>query len=135
LTLFVIVRGHDDYGNLFMHLQGNTLIDWLHVSKYPLSLVIHAAGTGLDGHRAVVTDAAGIAQQNHQSQQPGAAVRPNRAVFLPRSLRRTVLKPHGSLEQTYAIALADADHSVSHLPHLPRVEMASSAKLVALSLV
>ena len=39
LTLFVIIRGHDGYGNLFMHLEGNTLIDWLHVSKYPPSLV------------------------------------------------------------------------------------------------
>jgi uncharacterized membrane protein len=38
LTLFVIVRGLDGYGNLFMHLEGNTLVHWLHVSKYPPSL-------------------------------------------------------------------------------------------------
>lgn len=47
LTLFVIIRGHDDYGNLYMHLQGNTLIDWLHVSKYPPSLVYTLLELGL----------------------------------------------------------------------------------------
>lgn len=47
LTLFVIIRGHDNYGNLFMHLEGNTLIDWLHVSKYPPSLVYTLLELGL----------------------------------------------------------------------------------------
>ncbi len=47
LTLFVIIRGHNNYGNLFMHLEGNTLINWLHVSKYPPSLVYTLLELGL----------------------------------------------------------------------------------------
>ncbi|UJP06168.1 MAG: heparan-alpha-glucosaminide N-acetyltransferase domain-containing protein [Nitrosomonas sp.] len=38
LTLFVVVRGIDGYGNMYMYLEGNTLLHWLHVSKYPPSL-------------------------------------------------------------------------------------------------
>ena len=38
LTLFVVIRGLDGYGNMFMHLEGNALTHWLHVSKYPPSL-------------------------------------------------------------------------------------------------
>lgn len=44
LTLFVVIRSFDGYGNLFMHLEGNTLVQWLHISKYPPSL----AYTGLE---------------------------------------------------------------------------------------
>ncbi|OQW43096.1 MAG: hypothetical protein A4S08_10390 [Proteobacteria bacterium SG_bin4] len=47
LTLFVIVRGLDGYGNLFMHLEGNTLTHWLHVSKYPPSLAYTLLELGL----------------------------------------------------------------------------------------
>lgn len=47
LTLFVIIRGYDGYGNMYMHLEGNTLIDWLHVSKYPPSLVYTLLELGL----------------------------------------------------------------------------------------
>ncbi len=47
LTLFVILRGFDGYGNMFMHLEGNTLIYWLHVSKYPPSLAYTLLELGL----------------------------------------------------------------------------------------
>ncbi len=38
LVLFVVIRGLDGYGNMFMWLEGNTIVHWLHVSKYPPSL-------------------------------------------------------------------------------------------------
>ena len=38
LTLFVIIRDMNGYGNMFMYLEGNALVHWLHVSKYPPSL-------------------------------------------------------------------------------------------------
>jgi len=38
LLLFVIIRGLDGYGNMFMLLNDNSIIHWLHVSKYPPSL-------------------------------------------------------------------------------------------------
>lgn len=47
LTLFVVIRGLDGYGNMFMHLEGNTLIQWLHVSKYPPSLAYTLLELGL----------------------------------------------------------------------------------------
>ncbi|MDO9312467.1 MAG: heparan-alpha-glucosaminide N-acetyltransferase domain-containing protein [Nitrosomonas sp.] len=42
LVLFVLIRSSDGYGNLFMHLEGNTLVHWLHISKYPPSLAYTA---------------------------------------------------------------------------------------------
>lgn len=47
LTLFVVVRGLDGYGNMFMPLEGNTLVHWLHVSKYPPSLAYTLLELGL----------------------------------------------------------------------------------------
>ncbi len=47
LILFVVIRGLDGYGNMFMHLEGNTLIQWLHVSKYPPSLAYTLLELGL----------------------------------------------------------------------------------------
>lgn len=47
LTLFVVIRGLDGYGNLFMHLEGNTLVQWLHVSKYPPGLAYTLLELGL----------------------------------------------------------------------------------------
>ena len=38
LLLFAVIRGFDAYGNMFMQLAGNTIVQWLHVSKYPPSL-------------------------------------------------------------------------------------------------
>ncbi len=47
LALFVIIRGLDGYGNMFMALQGNTLVQWLHVSKYPPSIAYILLELGL----------------------------------------------------------------------------------------
>ena len=47
LTLFVILRGFDGYGNMFMQLEGDTLVHWLHVSKYPPSLTYSLLELGL----------------------------------------------------------------------------------------
>jgi len=47
LTLFVVIRGADGYGNMYMQLEGDTLINWLHISKYPPSLVYTLIELGL----------------------------------------------------------------------------------------
>lgn len=47
LILFVVIRSFDGYGNLFMTLEGNTLMQWLHISKYPPSLAYVALELGL----------------------------------------------------------------------------------------
>lgn len=38
LAAFVAVRGLDGYGNLLLHRDDGSLVQWLHVSKYPPSL-------------------------------------------------------------------------------------------------
>jgi uncharacterized membrane protein len=47
LVLFVLIRNSDGYGNLFMYLEGNTLVHWLHISKYPPSLAYTVLELGL----------------------------------------------------------------------------------------
>ncbi|WP_348225613.1 heparan-alpha-glucosaminide N-acetyltransferase domain-containing protein [Nitrosomonas sp. Is79A3] len=47
LVLFVLIRSIDGYGNLFMHLDGNTVVHWLHISKYPPSLAYTMLELGL----------------------------------------------------------------------------------------
>ncbi len=47
LLLFVLIRGIDGYGNMFMLLEGHTVIQWLHVSKYPPSLAYILLELGL----------------------------------------------------------------------------------------
>jgi uncharacterized membrane protein len=47
LVLFVAIRGFDGYGNMFMPLEGNTLVQWLHISKYPPSLAYTLLELGL----------------------------------------------------------------------------------------
>ncbi|MBP6058747.1 MAG: DUF1624 domain-containing protein [Nitrosomonas sp.] len=47
LALFVVIRSIDGYGNLFMTLEGSTLVQWLHISKYPPSLAYTALELGL----------------------------------------------------------------------------------------
>ncbi len=47
LALFIIIRSLDGYGNMFMYLEGNTLVQWLHVSKYPPSLAYALLELGL----------------------------------------------------------------------------------------
>lgn len=38
LSLFVVVRGLNGYGNMGLYREGSSLVQWLHVSKYPPSL-------------------------------------------------------------------------------------------------
>lgn len=38
LTCFLLVRGINDYGNMLLLRENNSLIQWLHVSKYPPSI-------------------------------------------------------------------------------------------------
>ncbi|SEN20261.1 DUF1624 domain-containing protein [Nitrosomonas marina] len=38
LVIFFAIRGLDGYGNMFMWLEGGSIVQWLHVSKYPPSL-------------------------------------------------------------------------------------------------
>jgi uncharacterized membrane protein len=47
LMVFAIVRGANDYGNMLLTRQGFSLVEWLHVSKYPPSLSYTALELGL----------------------------------------------------------------------------------------
>ncbi len=47
LLSFILIRGMDGYGNMFMSLQGDSLVQWLHVSKYPPSLAYTLLELGL----------------------------------------------------------------------------------------
>lgn len=47
LALFVVIRSIDGYGNMFMYLEGDTLVQWLHISKYPPSLAYTLVELGL----------------------------------------------------------------------------------------
>ena len=44
---FILIRNFDGYGNMFMTLEGNTLVQWLHVSKYPPSLAYTTLELGI----------------------------------------------------------------------------------------
>ncbi|MCH9638549.1 MAG: heparan-alpha-glucosaminide N-acetyltransferase domain-containing protein [Betaproteobacteria bacterium] len=47
LMLFMLIRGMDGYGNMFMLLEGDSLVQWLHISKYPPSLAYTLLELGL----------------------------------------------------------------------------------------
>jgi len=47
LVVFAAVRGFDGYGNMFLHRDDGSLIQWLHVSKYPPSLAFASLELGL----------------------------------------------------------------------------------------
>ena len=47
LAIFVIVRGINDYGNMFLLRADNSWQQWLHVSKYPPSLTYLALELGI----------------------------------------------------------------------------------------
>lgn len=47
LLIFVVVRGNDGYGNMFLHRADNSWQQWLHVSKYPPSLTYYAMELGI----------------------------------------------------------------------------------------
>ena len=57
LLLFVVLRGNDGYGNMFLHRADDSWQQWPHVSKYPPSLTYYAMELGI-----LVPGAA----QNHQ---------------------------------------------------------------------
>jgi len=47
LAIFAIVRGMNGYGNLLLLRDDQSLVQWLHVSKYPPSLSFYALELGL----------------------------------------------------------------------------------------
>jgi len=47
LAVFAVVRGIDGYGNLLLHRDDGSLLQWLHVAKYPPSLSFTALELGL----------------------------------------------------------------------------------------
>lgn len=47
LALFVLVRGIDAYGNMGLHRDDGSLLQWLHVSKYPPALAFVCLELGL----------------------------------------------------------------------------------------
>ncbi|MEE2662800.1 MAG: heparan-alpha-glucosaminide N-acetyltransferase domain-containing protein [Myxococcota bacterium] len=47
LALFAVVRGIDGYGNMALHRDDASLVQWLHVSKYPPGLSFAALELGL----------------------------------------------------------------------------------------
>ncbi len=47
LVLFALVRGLDGYGNMDLHRDDGSLVQWLHVSKYPPSLTYTALELGI----------------------------------------------------------------------------------------
>ena len=47
LALFAVIRGVDGYGNMWLHREGWSLVQWLHVSKYPPGLAYLTLELGL----------------------------------------------------------------------------------------
>ncbi len=47
LAVFVVVRGLNGYGNMFLPREDGSLVQWLHVSKYPPSLSFASLELGL----------------------------------------------------------------------------------------
>jgi uncharacterized membrane protein len=47
IILFIVLRGMNSYGNLMLVRENNSLIQWLHVSKYPPSFTFAALELGL----------------------------------------------------------------------------------------
>jgi uncharacterized membrane protein len=47
LATFVLVRGANGYGNMLLLREDSSLVQWLHVSKYPPSLSYYALELGL----------------------------------------------------------------------------------------
>ncbi len=109
LVLFVLIRSIDGYGNLFMHLEGNTLVQWLHISKYPPSLAYTVLELGL---MAIIfallirlESIKGMINNNGPILVFGqTALFFYLAHFCVLSALRLVVE-HGSLEQTYWITL------------------------------
>jgi len=66
LAVFLVVRGVDAYGNMGLHRDDASLIQWLHVSKYPPALAFATLELGL-----MALCLAGLSLvERHQSQPP-----------------------------------------------------------------
>ena len=47
LMVFIVIRGRNGYGNMLLHRDDGSLMQWLHVSKYPPSLSFAALELGI----------------------------------------------------------------------------------------
>ncbi len=47
LATFLVVRGIDGYGNMLLHRDDGSLVQWLHVSKYPPSITFSTLELGI----------------------------------------------------------------------------------------
>jgi uncharacterized membrane protein len=47
LAAFVVLRGVDGYGNMLLHRDDGSLVQWLHVSKYPPSITFSCLELGI----------------------------------------------------------------------------------------
>ena len=109
LTVFALVRGLDGYGNMFLHRDDASIVQWLHVSKYPPSI----AFTSLELGAMALLLAALIRLERHVAPRPNGPL----LVFGQTALffyllhfgllasTRAFLAPDG-LPLTYASALA-----------------------------
>lgn len=109
LILFVVIRSFDGYGNLFMTLEGNTLVQWLHISKYPPSLAYTGLELGLMAIILALLIWLESFKKNISSNGPvlvfgQTALFFYLAHFCVLAALRLVLE-RGSLEQTYWITL------------------------------
>ncbi len=109
LVLFVIIRSFDGYGNMFMTLEGNTLVQWLHISKYPPSLAYTLLELGLMAIIFVLLIRLESVKSTVNSSGPvlvfgQTALFFYLAHFCVLTVLRLVLE-RGSLEQTYWITL------------------------------
>jgi uncharacterized membrane protein len=49
LLVFALIRGADGYGNMMLHREDLSLVQWLHVSKYPPSMAYTTLELGIMG--------------------------------------------------------------------------------------
>jgi uncharacterized membrane protein len=47
LAVFLVLRGVDGYGNMLLHRDDGSLVQWLHVSKYPPSITFSGLELGI----------------------------------------------------------------------------------------
>jgi uncharacterized membrane protein len=47
LLVFTLIRGADGYGNMMLHRDGPSLVQWLHVSKYPPAIAYTTLELGI----------------------------------------------------------------------------------------
>ncbi len=47
VAIFVVVRYFNGYGNMWLYREGDSIVQWLHVSNYPPSLSYFTLEVGL----------------------------------------------------------------------------------------